>query len=177
MRDAVWALALRGVAAIVFGVVALVWPSVTALALALLFGAYALVYGAVQLAAGFGRGQSGRARTPLILSGLLGGAIALVTLLWPTITALALAVLIGIWAIVIGVIEIWAGTRVRGWGLLAGVGILSVLAGVLIIVRPDAGAVAIARVIGAYAVVAGILMVVVAWRLRRSPLYQARPAG
>lgn len=176
MRNLVSALALRGVAAIVFGLLAVLWPSVTALALALLFGAYAFISGALHLAEGFSRGRSGRTRTALILTGLVGIAIAVVTLFWPDITALALAVLIGIWAITVGVLQIVAATLLPRGGLLAVAGVLSVIAGVLVLLRPDEGAVAIARVIGVYAIIAGILLLVAAFRVRRSPAYQAQSA-
>lgn len=177
MRNGVWVLALRGVAAIVFGLLALLWPAVTALALAVLFGAYALVSGAVHLAAGFSRGQPGTVRALFLLTGLLGVAIALVTLLWPAITAFALAIVIGIWAIVNGVLDIWASVRWRAARLLAVVGVVSVLAGLLILFRPDIGAVVIAQVIGAYAIVAGVVMLAAAWQRRRSPISAARAAG
>lgn len=177
MRNGAAVLALRGVAAIVFGLLALLWPAMTALALAVLFGAYALVSGGVHLAAGFSRGQPGTVRGLFLLTGLLGVAIALVALLWPAITAFALAIVIGIWAIVIGVLDIWASVRWRAARLLAVVGVVSVLAGLLILFRPDLGAVVIAQVIGVYAIVAGVVMLVAAWQRRRSPISAARAGG
>ncbi|MBQ0906729.1 HdeD family acid-resistance protein [Micromonospora saelicesensis] len=164
-------------AAIVFGLLALVWPTVTALALAVLFGAYALVGGALHLAAGFSRGQAGPVRGLFLLTGLLGIAIALVTLLWPEITAFALAVVIGIWAVVIGGLDLWIAVRWRASRLLAVVGVVSILAGLLILFRPDVGAVAIAQVIGIYAIVAGVLMLAAARQRHRLATGPARPTA
>jgi uncharacterized membrane protein HdeD (DUF308 family) len=160
-------LVLRGLAAIVFGLVALAWPSLTALVLAALFGVYALLNGAVRLGGAFRRGHAGIVRGLLVLTGLLGVAAGVVSLLWPGITALVLAVVVGAWAIATGVLEIWIVLRWRPSWLLALVGVLSILAGVLVLGRPDLGAVAIAQVIGVYAVVVGALMLAEAVRLRR----------
>jgi uncharacterized membrane protein HdeD (DUF308 family) len=164
-------LAIRGTAAIVFGILAVIWPGVTVLALAILFGAYALVDGVGMLIASVRRRADRRQRTAYLLSGLLGLAAGLVTLFWPGITALALVVLIGVWAVVTGVLDIWAAARRRRQWLVAVVGVLSILAGLLVLVRPDVGALAIAQVIGIYAIVSGVLMLAQTWRLRRS----ARP--
>lgn len=175
MRTYGW-LVLRGVAAIVFGVLAVLWPRVTALALAVLFGAYALVHGVSMLIAYLRREATGRQRTAYLLAGVLGIAAGLLTLFWPGITALALALTIGAWAVLTGIFDISAVVRQRGGALLALVGILSLVAGVLILVRPDIGAIAIAQVIGVYAIVAGILMLTAAVRLRRFAPAAARMA-
>lgn len=169
-RQDVWWQALRGAAAIVFGLLALAWPSVTALALAVLFGVYALINGTLNLTGAFSRDKAGKARLLLVLRGLLGIAAGVVALLLPAITAVALAVVIGVWAVATGVLEIGTAVvvRQRGRGLLAVVGVLSIVAGVLLLLRPDVGAVAIAQVIGAYAIVVGALTLVEAWRRRRS---------
>lgn len=174
MRNGVWVLALRGLAAIAFGVIALVWPSITALALAVLFGLYALATGVLHIMAGLSRHRTREMRSLFLLTGLTGFVIALVTLAWPKVTAFALAVLVGIWAIVVGALDIWAATRWRAARLLTVVGVVSVLAGLLILIRPDVGAVVIAQVIGVYAIVAGVVMVATARQRGRSPITAAR---
>jgi uncharacterized membrane protein HdeD (DUF308 family) len=169
MRNGVWVLALRGLAAITFGVIAVVWPAVTAITLSVLFGLYALVNGVLHIMAGLSRHRTRELRSLFLLTGLIGLVIALVALAWPKVTALALAVLIGIWAIVVGILDIWAATRWRAARLLAVVGVVSVLAGLLILIRPALGAVFIAEVIGIYAIVAGVVMVATARQRRRAP--------
>jgi uncharacterized membrane protein HdeD (DUF308 family) len=173
----VW-LAIRGVAAIVFGIVALFWPSVTILALALLFGVYALVDGIGMVIDAFRGRRTGGQRAGYAIGGALGVVAGLITLFWPGITALVLVVMIGAWALVTGILEIWAAVATPvgpGWMLVL-VGILSLVAGVLILVRPDVGAIAIARVIGIYAIITGVLMLVESWRLSRGGATRARPA-
>lgn len=166
-------LAVRGAIAVIFGVLALLWPKATVLALALLFGAYALVDGVGMLVSGIRQPGDRWQRTAQVLGGLLGVGAAIVTVIWPGVTAFVLVILIGAWAVVTGAMEIWAAIRLRReltneW-LLAVVGVASVIAGVIILVRPDVGAIAIAQVIGIYALVAGVLMLISAWRLRKAP--------
>jgi uncharacterized membrane protein HdeD (DUF308 family) len=165
-----WVLLVRGLAAIIFGVLAFVWPGITLLAFVILFGAYALADGAMAIAwAITGRGGE-RPWWGMLLVGLAGVAAGLVTFLWPGITAVSLLVVIAAWAIVRGVLEIVAAVRLRNairneW-LLALAGALSVLWGVLLIVRPAAGALAMVWLIGAFAVAFGIVAVWLAVRLR-----------
>lgn len=166
-RTATWMLALRGVLAIVFGVLAVVWPGLTLVVLALLFGAYVLVDGVFTVIAAFRRRQDVPRRVAQIVIGLLGLAAGLFALIWPHITALVLVVIVGAWAVVTGILEILAATRVPGGWLLVVVGVASLLAGVLVLANPRAGAVAIGLVVGFYAIVAGAFMLAGAWRLHR----------
>src|SRR5690349_3859369 len=109
-----WAVALRGAAAILFGVLALVWPGITVLALVLLFGAYALVDGAFTLAAAVGNRNGGRTRGDrawLFARGIAGILTAVIAVVWPGITALALLWVIALWAMVTGALEIVAAFR------------------------------------------------------------------
>lgn len=165
-------LALRGVLALIFGVLALVWPEATVLALALLFGIYAIVDGIGLIAGGLDRGGERGRRWLYVLAGLLGIAAGVIALLWPQLTALTLVVLAGAWAIVTGVLEIAAAVRLRreltGEWVIALLGIISVIAGVIILLRPDVGAVALATVLGVYAIIAGAVLLVAAWRLRKA---------
>jgi uncharacterized membrane protein HdeD (DUF308 family) len=170
-------LAVRGLLASLFGVLALAWPGVTVYALVLLFGAYALVDGVGQLVAAARGRDDRRQRLAQMMGGVLGVGLGLLSLFWPGATAFALAILIGVWAITTGVAEIVAAVRlrrvIRGEVLLGLAGLASVIAGLLIVVRPDVAAVAIAQVIGVYALIYAALLIALALRVRR--LEQERP--
>ena len=100
-------MALRGLAAVIFGLLALVWPEITVLALVLVFGAYAFVDGVFALVAAVrGRQLAGGSRAWLVLEGLLGIGAGIVAVVWPDITALALLWVIAFWAVLTGVLEI-----------------------------------------------------------------------
>jgi uncharacterized membrane protein HdeD (DUF308 family) len=165
-----WALALRGLFAVLFGLAVFIWPGLTLLALVALFAAYALVDGVFSLVAAV-RAAGRQARWwPLLLEGVLGIAAGVVTFLWPNITALALLYLIAAWAIVTGVFEIVAAVRLRreieGELLLGLAGLASVIFGILLILFPGAGALAVLWLIGAYAIGFGILLIFLGFRLR-----------
>jgi uncharacterized membrane protein HdeD (DUF308 family) len=163
---------LRGVAAIVFGIIAIVYPDVTITALAIVFGIYAIVDSVGSFASAIShRGADGWHRAAHALEGVVALVAGVLALVLPDLTALALVVLIGIWAIVSGVVEIMAAIRLRRvidteW-LLAISGVLSIIAGIVILVWPDAGAVAISWLIGTYAIVFGIVFVWLGFKLRR----------
>jgi uncharacterized membrane protein HdeD (DUF308 family) len=169
-----WAVALRGVAAILFGVLALVWPGITVFALVIVFGAYALVDGAFTLVAAFGDRDGGRTRDSrawLFARGIAGIVTGIVAAFWPGITALALLWVIAIWAMVTGVFDIVAAIQLRKqmrreW-LLALSGALSVLFGVLLVVWPAAGVLTLVALIGIAAIVFGITLLMLGLRLRR----------
>lgn len=169
-----WALALRGLAAILFGILAFAWPGITLFVLIVFFGAYMLVDGIFAIVAAV-RAAGEEARWWLmLLEGVLGVVVGLVAFFWPGLTALALLYLIAAWAIVTGIMEIAAAIRLRRemvgeWALVLG-GALSVLFGVLLVVIPArAGLLSLTWLIGAYAVVFGILLVVLAFRVRNAP--------
>jgi uncharacterized membrane protein HdeD (DUF308 family) len=167
-----WAVALRGVAAVIFGVLAFALPAITLASLVLLFGAYALVEGVFSLIAAMRRRTAEeRPWWALLLEALVSIAAGIVTFVYPGITALALVYVIGAWAVVTGVLEIVTAVRlrerIRGEGWLIASGILSVVFGALVMVFPGAGALAMVLWIGAYAVVFGGLLIGLAFRLRR----------
>jgi uncharacterized membrane protein HdeD (DUF308 family) len=169
-----WALALRGLAAILFGILAFAWPGITLFVLIIFFGAYMLVDGIFAIVAAV-RAAGEQARWWLmLLEGILGVVVGLVTFFWPGLTALALLYLIAAWAIVTGIMEIAAAIRLRRemvgeWALILG-GALSVLFGVLLVVIPArAGLLSLTWLIGAYAVVFGVLLVILAFRVRNAP--------
>jgi len=164
-----WAIALRGVAAIIFGIMALLMPAITLAALILLFGVFAVVEGVFSVLAAV-RGHSGAQRWFLLLEGVVGIAAGVIAFVWPGLTALVLLYVIAAWAIITGVLEIAAAARlhnrIRGeWWLVLG-GILSVVAGVWMMWAPGSGALAVVLLISAYVLLFGILQVVLAFRLR-----------
>lgn len=165
-----WLLLLRGIAAIIFGLLAFAWPGLTLVTLILLYGAYALVDGVLAIVAAITGGVPG-SRWWLAMVGLLGIAAGLVTFLTPGLTALVLLFFIAGWAIVTGVFEIIGAIKLRKeidneWLLILG-GIISVLFGLGMMLAPGAGALALVWVIGAYSVVMGVIFVALAFRLRK----------
>ncbi|WP_017607287.1 HdeD family acid-resistance protein [Nocardiopsis xinjiangensis] len=163
-----WLVVLRGVAAVLFGLLALLWPGLTLVALAVVFGVYALVdAGAVGYAAL--RAERGT-RAPLIVQSVLTLIVGLVALLWPLAAVVALVFVVGAWAIITGIGEIVTAVRLRArisseW-LLIFVGALSVIFGLLLWFWPLEGAQALVFVVGAYAIVFGVVLAVAGFRLR-----------
>lgn len=164
-----WAIALRGVLGILIGIVAFVMPVTTIVALVWLFGAYAILDGLFDLITVWGKGRT-RPWWAMALEGVLGLGAGIVSFVWPGITALALIYLIAAWALITGVLEIVAAIRLRkeieGEWLLALSGIFSIALGVLFAVAPDAGAVALVWVWGAYTAAFGVLLIWLSFRLR-----------
>ena len=166
-----WTLLLRGIFAVLFGVLAFIWPGLTLTALALLFGAYALVDGLVAVLAA-SKAPAGYERWwVLVLKGVVGVAVGLLTFCWPGLTALVLLYFIAAWAVVTGALEVIVAVRLREvitneW-LLVLSGALSVLFGLMLIVMPAAGALAVVWLIGMYAVLYGVLLLALAFRLRQ----------
>lgn len=165
-----WALLLRGVLGVLFGVTVFIWPGISLAVLVLLFGAYALADGLLAVL-GAVRGSAGRdSRWVTFLRGLLGVGAGLVTVFWPRITALALLYIIAAWAIVGGVLEIVAAVRLRktitGEWLLALGGVLGIALGVMLMLFPGPGAVALVLWVGAFAMVVGISLIALGVRLK-----------
>ena len=172
MADNWWLLLLRGIAAIVFGILAFMWPLLTLLTLTLLWGAYAIADGIFALWAVFSRhgGYTG-SKLWLTIIGICGILAGLLAFAWPGVTALVLLLFIAIWAIIIGVMQIWGAIQLRkeieGEWLLILSGLLSVAFGVLLLVQPGAGALALVWIIGWYAMLAGCIYIVLAFRLKK----------
>jgi uncharacterized membrane protein HdeD (DUF308 family) len=182
MRDVLarnWGwIALRGVAALIFGLVTLLYPLITLATLVLLFGAYALVDGVFAVGSAVAsRGEPHRGW--LLIGGIAGIALGILTFAQPRITGLILLYFVAWWAIIIGGSQIAAGIRLRkvitGEWLLILAGALSILFGLLLLVRPEAGALAVAVWIGAYATVLGVVLIALALRLRNWLSRQSAP--
>jgi uncharacterized membrane protein HdeD (DUF308 family) len=166
-----WALVLRGLAAILFGVLAFAWPGITLFVLVLFFGAYMLVDGIFAIVAAVRAAGEEDRWWLLLVQGILGVLAGLVAIFWPGLTALALLYFIAAWAIVTGIMEIVAAIRLRreieGEWALALSGALSVLFGVLLVVLPaPAGLLSLVWLVGAYAVATGVLLLILAFRVR-----------
>lgn len=168
-----WAVLIRGIAAILFGILAFVIPGATLFALVILFGAYALVDGIFAIVAAVRAAESHSRWMPLAIEGIIGILIAAITFFYPGITALTLVYVIAAWAILTGIFELFAAFQLRQvltneiWLIVAG--ILSVLFGLVIAVHPGGGALAIVWLIGFYALIFGIVLVALAFRLRGHP--------
>jgi uncharacterized membrane protein HdeD (DUF308 family) len=165
-----WLLLLRGIAGIIFGVLAFVWPGITLLTLVIFYGAYALIDGIFAIMAAI-RGGGAQSRWWLTLIGILGIAAGLLTFLWPGMTALVLALFIGAWSLIHGIFEIVGAIRIRKeidnewWLILSGA--LSVVFGLVMLILPGAGALALVWVIGAYSIIFGALLIGFAFRLKK----------
>jgi uncharacterized membrane protein HdeD (DUF308 family) len=163
--------AFRGVAAIAFAVVILVWPNVGLATLIALFGAFALVSGVAAIAGAFNLPIRGGERAGLVLEGLLGIAVAIVVFVWPDLSALGLLYAIAAWAIAMGAVEAALAFVLPlsgGRSLLVVLsGLLSVAFGVIMFGHPGAGAVALLTLIGAFAFVTGVMQIACALELRR----------
>ena len=166
-----WLVLLRGIAAIIFGVLAWTWPGATLLTLTLFWGAYALVDGIAALWGGWQTKDGGKPMWQVVLIGLLGIAAGIFTFVSPALTAIALLILIAVWAIANGVFEIAAAIRLRKeianeWLMILS-GAVSIIFGGLMILNPGAGALAVVWLIGVFAVAYGVLLVALAFRFRK----------
>ncbi len=159
---------LRGVVAVVFGIVAIVWPEITVLSLALLWGVYMLLDGVASIVMGMG---SGTDRMYMIVLGALGIASGVIALVWPQITVIVLLVVIAVWAIVAGVMQISAAVRlrkvIRNEWFLAISGVVTLVLGLLLIVQPAEGAIALLVAIATFAIAWGVVLIVLGFRLRQ----------
>jgi uncharacterized membrane protein HdeD (DUF308 family) len=165
-----WTLALRGTLAVIFGVIAFAWPGVTFEALVLLFGVYAFLDGVLVLSFGLMAAGDGQQWWPLVLSGILGIGLGVLTFARPEAMGTALVYVVGFWAIVTGLLEIVGAIRLRGvisgeW-MMGLSGALSILFGVLVVAQPNSGALALVYLFGLYAIFAGITQIVLGFRLR-----------
>jgi uncharacterized membrane protein HdeD (DUF308 family) len=165
-----WAALLRGLAAILFGVLTFLSPAISLAALVLVFGVYAIADGVLAVVTALRRRGGSERWGMLLLEGVVGVLAGVVALIMPGITALALLYVIAAWAVVTGALEIAAAIQLRkaisGEWLLALSGVLSVGFCLLLVAFPGAGALTVVLWIGAYALVFGALLIALAFRLR-----------
>ena len=176
-----WLVALRGLAGMLLGIAAFVWPGLTLAVLVLLVGAYALVDGVFALIAGIGMRHQLDRWWLIVLEGVAGIVLGVLTFVSPGTTVLVLLTFIAAWAIITGVFEIATALRLRQaidneWRLILS-GVISVIYGVLLVIYPGAGALALVWLTVAYALLFGALTLALAFRLRglRSAMGQPTP--
>jgi uncharacterized membrane protein HdeD (DUF308 family) len=165
-----WAFVVRGIFAILFGILAYAWPGITLATLIILFGAYVLIDGILLVIKTIGKWAERDDRWLLLLEGLLGIGIGVITFVAPGITAVALIFFIAAWSLATGVLEIAVAIRLRkeiqgeGWMILSG--IASIVFAVLVMFFPGAGALGLLWLIAAYAIIFGVMLVILGIKLR-----------
>jgi uncharacterized membrane protein HdeD (DUF308 family) len=170
LKKSWWMLALRGIAALLFGILALMWPALTLLVLVAFFAVYAFITAGASIYAGVKNRGTDKGWWLLLLLGLIALASGVLSILYPAVTALVLVLLMGANALVIGVLDIAVALRLRKtirneWMLILA-GIVSVVFGVLVMMFPGAGALALVWMVSFYAVLTGVLLLALAFRLR-----------
>lgn len=176
-----WVFAVRGIAAVAFGVLAFAWPALTLVVLVALFAAYALIDG-IFLLASLARGDADARRHAwsVAIMGVIGVVAGIVAFALPGITALTLLYVVAFWSIALGVFQIVAAIRLRReiegelWMALGGV--LAIVFGAYLVIFPGAGLLSLVWLVGLWAVVFGISSLVLAWRLRGLHTGTTRPA-
>lgn len=166
-----WSFFFRGVIAILFGLTALLLPAVTIDILIILIGAFFFADGLLSIFAAFGSKGAGTSWWISLLEGLAGILVGVLTFFWPGATLMAMILLIAFWALLTGILEIIAAIRLRKaisdeW-FLALSGAISILFGLILVISPGVGAVALVWIIGAYAIFFGMLMVFLGFKLKK----------
>lgn len=182
LADSWWAVGLRGVLGILFGLICLLTPGLALEVFVILFAAYMLVDGVFAIISGIKAARNGERWGMLILEGIVDLAAGTVAILWPAITLVALVWIVAIWAIVSGALMLWSAFMLNldhgRWWLALG-GIASLIFGILLVIQPLIGAVVLTLWIGAYALVFGIFLLVLAFQLHSKKEERERksPAG
>jgi uncharacterized membrane protein HdeD (DUF308 family) len=174
-----WVIGLRGILGIIFGLICLLTPGIAVRVFVILFAAYMLVDGVFAIISGVRAARNGERWGLLVLEGVVDLAAGAVAVLWPAITLVALIWVVAIWAIVSGALMLAAAFGLNldhgRWWLALG-GIASIIFGVLLVIEPLIGAVVLTMWIGAYAVVFGVVLLVLAFQLHSKREAQVRKA-
>ena len=173
-----WTLLLRGLVAILFGIIAFAYPSAAIIAGLAVFAAFAFIEGIFAFMAAFGWGLPSRERWLMGLLGLLGIAIGVLAVVRPGITALSIVLLVAWWAIIGGIIQIVVAVEMRKqipgeWWLVLS-GLLSIAFGALLFWRPGVGLVTLVWIFASYAIAYGVIMLLLAFRARSLTTSAAR---
>ena len=165
-----WVLLLRGVLAILFGIAAYAWPGMTLVTLLTLFGAFALVDGVFNVFHAFSGRKEDEHWWVLLLEGLLGIVIGVITFQAPEVTATVLILYIGFWAMATGVLRIILAVRLRkeieGEWWMALAGLAGIVFGVFMVARPGAGALAVLWLVAIWAIVGGVCLVIFSFKVK-----------
>ena len=162
---------LRGVLAIVLGIVAIAWPDITAAAIIWVIGIFAIVDGIVEIVEGIRRRGTGNGTAVLVTMGVLSLAVGIVLLVWPGKTAIVLTWIVGLWAVVYGLFQTVASLELRkvpgsgwGWGVLAG--LLGLAFGLLVLFNVNAGLVSIVWILAVFAILWGVMLIAFGIQIR-----------
>jgi uncharacterized membrane protein HdeD (DUF308 family) len=163
-----WLLLIRGILAVLFGLMALAWPTLTLVTLVLVYGAYAFIDGLTAIWVGVSSRAWG-----VLLFGILGVVIGIYTFFYPGVTAIALLYFVAVWALVRGIFEMVTAIQLRKeisyeWALVIS-GLISIILGIVLIANPREGALAMVLVIGAFVLLFGVMTIVLAFRVRGLP--------
>ena len=176
-----WALVIRGIAAIIFGILTFAWPGATIAVLVIFFGVYALIDGIFAIISAVRAAEHHRRWAVFAIEGVVGILIGLFALFAPIAATALFVYVLGAWALITGILEIGAAMRLRRhipgeWALVL-TGALSIVFGILVFFAPYAGAVALVWIIAVYAILFGILWLILGFRLRNHPVRIVRPAS
>lgn len=177
--DKWWSYLLRGVLALLFGIIALVWPTATVFVLIVLFGVYALVEGLFAVGYSIAKAYRGDKFFALLMLGLIGVLVGAIVIARPTVSSLALVWVIAFWALLRGIMLVVSAFEMSGsaavrW-LIGLVGVLAVIVGILLFAHPVAGVFSIILVIGIYSLVAGVLLFFTGFFVRSAQKKTAGP--
>ena len=166
-----WLIGLRGLLAVIFGVLAFIWPGMTAVVLVFLFAAYTILDGILNIATAVRTRTANDRWWLLLLEGIVDIAAGVIAFIFPTMAAIVLVFVIAVWAIITGLLQLVMAIRLRQeisneWLLGLG-GVVSIILGVIMIINPGAGLIGLVWAIAGYAIVFGILMIVLAFRAAR----------
>ena len=182
LAQAWWVVGLRGIFGIIFGLICLLTPGIAVQVFVILFAAYMLVDGVFAIISGIRAARNGERWGLLLLEGVVDVAAGAVAVLWPAITLVALIWVIAVWAIISGALMLGAAFGLNldhgRWWLALG-GIASIIFGVLLVIEPLVGAVVLTMWVGAYAIVFGGVLLVLAFQLhsKREAQMRKAPAG